>query len=116
MNVSEWREAAMRDGWDAHPLYKNESIEQATKLTNGDWVAHVIDRETYQSVSVWGPDRLQICVPANYNMLSLERRLRHCTVCDATNVDTQRYSFAGRCCAECRPEMARFYEFPGWTN
>lgn len=30
--------------------------------------------------------------------------------------DQKRYSFAGRCCPECLPEMQKKYEQPGWYN
>lgn len=114
--VLAWYNAAINDGWSVDD---NSGMGNVTDLVNSfivlrkdDWAAHCGQR----MIRVWGPDRLQIVVPAIYNMDALQNALRQCENCGATDVDTVRYSFAGRCCQNCLPEMRRIHEFAGWYN
>lgn len=119
--VRAWRDAAIADGWDATPTYETESIDRATRLRRDGWEAQVLTRDdSPQSISatvhLWGPDGLAVRTGIAYDFDKLKAGLRTCMACKATDVDTQRYSFAGRCCAACRPEMARRTEQPGWCD
>ena len=73
-------------------------------------------RKPEGSVSIWGPDSLAIAVPMPYSWDAIVAGARTCSACGKTDVDTQRFSFAGRCCAACLPEMRRQHERPGWTS
>lgn len=44
--------------------------------------------------------------------------MNKCPVCGKSiPIDKQeRYSFAGRCCPDCLPEMKKQHEYPGWYN
>ena len=125
--VADWFDAAIADGWLAEQTYKHEPLERAARLRRDGFTAQILRRSEangrkpgkwkYEAmVSLWGPDRLAINPPFPYDMTAIIAGLRTCNACGATDVETQRYSFAGRCCAECRPEMARKHEYPGWTR
>lgn len=124
-----WRDAAIADGWTAEPTYKSfgsESMESHATLRRGGFVAHAMCRTIdkvkqpwskwlYEAqISVWGPDGKAIIPPAAYNWSALVAGLRHCKPCGADDVETFRYSFAGRCCEACLPKMRAQYEWPGW--
>ncbi len=118
-----WRDAAVADGWSMRPTYQQESVERAWRLERDGFVVSGITRSPEAegdmptvSIHIWGPDGLVIKAPGVYDFAALVAGTRTCAACGATDVDTQRFSFAGRCCAACRPEMARLHEQPGWTN
>lgn len=119
-----FRNAAVADGWICKPTYgEDENMLSAASLDKDGFHMSIISCEhedtkwKYEvNISIWGPDGLAIKVPEKYDFASIQAGLRTCNVCNATDVDTQRYSFAGRCCAACRPEMARKTEYPGWCN
>lgn len=118
--VCAFRDAAVKDGWTIGPN-GNESQETWARLTRGDWVGHVLARKNvgkwkYQAeVSIWAPDKLSIIVPDIYSWEEIQAAIRTCCLCGAKDVDTQRYSFAGRCCKSCRPAAAEKYERGNWT-
>lgn len=117
-----WRLAALADGWTEEPTYKGEPVEHAARMRRDGFLAIVVARpgdartKPYGSLAAWGPDGLGLRVPVPYDWEQLRAGLRHCTACGADDVDTTRYSFAGRCCAACLPEMRRQHEKPGWTS
>lgn len=128
-----WRDCALADGWSLEPTYQHEPAEShgtiAIDTRIGMFKGHVMARPSKRGeterdwslgmgeVTVWAPDSLQIRVPLIYpGIEAIIAMTRHCNNCHADDVDTQRYSFAGRCCAACRPEMARIHERPGWTD
>lgn len=125
-----WRDLAIADGWTATPLYGHEPVDHAAKITHpSGFYGHVMTRPNKRpenerdwslgsgEVTIWAPDRLQIRVPLVYpGIEALIAATRECFNCNAKDVDTQRYSFAGRCCAKCRPEMERRHEGPGWCD
>jgi len=123
--VYAWRKAAIADGWKAEATYQTEDISRAMKLTKDGFLVQTLTRpiETNgmrkRSEAVlcgWGPDKLQVHLPVPYDMEKIRKALRRCDHCRAEDVDTQRYSFAGRCCAACLPKMKAIYEKPGWTR
>lgn len=120
-----FREAAIKDDWQAESLYPNhEDISQSTKLTKDGWVIQILARTNkpdhkfkYQvEVTIWAPDKLQILVPKVYDWNIIQQGMRRCNLCHKENVDTFRYSFAGRCCKSCLPQAQQKHEFPGWTS
>src|SRR6185312_8426260 len=119
-----FRDAAVTDGWTIAPLYITEAMDRAARLTRDGFVLQVITRDmtghfkwkAEADVSIWGPDGLCIEVPADYAWGAITAGLRTCHNCHKTDVDTERYGFAGRCCAECRPAMAAKHERPGWCD
>ena len=118
-----WRDAAIADGWTCRPTYDCESVDTAFSLEHPEgWkasgTARPGDARTLNSaeVSVWGPDGLAMPSGRTYDMAALRAGLRACAFCDATDVDTTRIGFAGRCCNVCLPEMAASIERSGWTS
>lgn len=120
-----YREAAIADGWDCEASYEIESVKRAARLTRDGWVIQILSRDNRDrtrkfnydaSVAVWAPDRLAVRARHPYSFEQLEAATRECLYCDAKDVDTVLISFAGRCCAECRPRLAKTHERPGWTN
>ena len=119
-----WREILIEDGWALEPTYRHEPLEHAWGTRKDGFLIRGLARPipgphgTYPrpDLTAWGPDGMQIILPGEYDWEEIRRAVRTCIACGKTNVDTQRYSFAGRCCADCRPEMARIHEKPGWTK
>lgn len=118
-----WCAAAVADGWTIEPTYPgHEPVETAWRLSRAGFSVQGLSRPEADrmtpcaSVHIWGPDALQIKPPPVYDWDAIVRGSRTCTACGAQDVDTQRYSFAGRCCAACRPEMARQHEQGNWTE
>ena len=136
--VVAFRDAAIADGWVHRPTYESEPEERACRLSRGGFTMQILTRSRdnevldpsrgyhhsihgkwkYEAqVNIWGPDGLCISPGSPvYDMERIKAGLRRCDACGAKDVETQRYSFAGRCCAKCRPEMAAKYEKPGWDN
>lgn len=126
--VIAWRDAAVADGWTIEPTYpKTETVDQAAKLHRDGWVALVLTRGREGSphshrwyyeaqVSVWAPDSLAVRPGDVYSWEALQAATRSCNNCNATEVKTFGYSFAGRCCEACLPAMRLQHEYPGWTR
>ena len=116
-----FREAAKADGWECSPCFGGESAESYAKLSKDGFKMHVCARTNvgkwaYQAeVSIWAPDGLAIHPPTTYNWTLIQAGVRTCNSCGATDVDTQRFSFAGRCCAACLPKMRELHEKGNWT-
>lgn len=122
-----WRDAAVADGWSIEPTYgDSESVDRAARLSRVGWMAQVITRTPIEgnrhanyycgTIHVWGPDGLAVSPGHTYDWAHLVAGLRTCSACKATDVDTERYGFAGRCCAACLPTMRARTEQPGWNN
>lgn len=121
-----WRDAAMADGWSIQPTYESESSERASTLHKEGWTAQILTRDNsglaplkylYEaSVNVWGPDGMGIIPPDVYDWEKIKAGLTTCNSCGKPGVETHRYSFAGRCCAECLPSMRKKHEYPGWAS
>lgn len=124
--VRQYVSDAVADGWTIEPTYKTESADRAAHLRRDGFVMSVIARDDRDqkgrrymfsaSVSIWGPDGMAIRPPRFYNFDEIKARVRACDHCGAKDVETVRYSFAGRCCAKCLPEMRAKYEKPGWCD
>ena len=122
--VVAFRMAAIADGWTLAPIYEHEPAESHATMSRDGFKAHVKarikqpgEKWKYETeVSLWGPDGLHIPTPEVYSMDTLVEALRVCPKCKAKDVDTVRYSFAGRCCNVCLPEMRRRHEYPGWAS
>lgn len=120
-----YRDDAIADGWRAEPLYApNEELERAAKLKRDGFVMHVISRDNTDggyrmrfevAVNVWGPDGLVVKPPRPYQgMKAIVEASQRCSHC-GNQGGTERYSFAGRCCKDCLPEMRKLHEQPGWN-
>lgn len=120
-NVRDFVALARIDGWSIEPTYSSESVDRACRLKREGFQAQVLMREMQGSwkacthISIWGPDGLAIEPPFPYDWEKIKAGVTTCGACGKTGVGTQRYSFAGRCCAGCRPEMARQHERGNWT-
>ena len=128
--VRRFMAAAIADGWDHTPTYgESEPESSACKLTRDGFVVSTISRDARAdrwghplnceaSVHAWGPSGLSIKLgswdyPGFEWFVSGQRR---CNLCKAEDVDTFRYSFAGRACAACLPKAKAEYEKPGWCD
>jgi len=130
--VVAWRDAAVADGWTLNAVYKKEPETSYGHLSKDGFTVHACCRVTeemkkrfahYSSkwkyeaqINVWGPDGLAVRAPENYNWAELVAATRKCHHCGKTDVDTVRYSFAGRCCHDCLPAMKAQHEQPGWCD
>lgn len=121
--VIHWRDAAVADGWEIRPTYDgHESQERASRLTRNGFTVSILTRVDvgkwkYEAkVNVWGPDGLMIPAGGEYDWPRLQAGLRTCPKCGASNVDTHRFSFAGRACSTCLPDLKREHERPGWDR
>lgn len=136
--VVAFRDAAIADGWTHIPTYQCEPEERASRLSKDGFTMQILTRSRdnevldpsrgyhhsvhgkwkYEAqVSIWGKDGLGVSlIGPVYDMERIKTGVRRCDSCRAEDVDTERYSFAGRCCAKCRPAMAAKYEKPGWHN
>lgn len=130
--AEQWRNSAVADGWLASPMYPNsEPSDRATRLKHPDgFVAQVLTRNNVTSppqhgpgkwkyeagVHVWGPDGLAVIAGWVYDMNQLRNGLTSCHYCKASDVPTVRVGFAGRVCSDCRTEVAKVVERPGWDN
>src|SRR3990167_2938315 len=120
-----WRDAAVADGWEIHPTYGgHESKDRACTLTRDGFKALVLTLDQlgaknwkYEAeVNLWGPDGLMIPAGIEYDWERIQAGLRRCPKCGAQDVETHRFSFAGRACEVCLPELKREHEKPGWTR
>jgi len=134
--------AAIADGWSIEPTYESENVMRAGTLKKAagegnEWHLTYINRPEMTCyndpefkklfggrIHMWGPDGLAIPIDekdtenGGYDWTALQAALRTCGYCHATNVETTRISFAGRCCLACRndKELTRKVEYPGWTR
>jgi hypothetical protein len=116
-DVFKWRDDAIVDGWSIEPSYPgHEHIERAARLQKAGYTASIITREDWHSINIWGPDGLAIQVSIPYSMDAIILGMSVCSNCGTHGVDTVGFSFAGRCCYECLPEMRKKHEYPGWYN
>jgi hypothetical protein len=124
-----YRDAAVANGWSIKPTYEeHEPVTSAASLDKDGFhmsiLARTNDLKLYPNVkrlydidiSIWGPDGLAINPPLHYDMEAIRKGVRICSHCGKTDVDTVRYSFAGRCCKECLPAMRAKYEQSGWCD
>lgn len=128
-HVQKFRDDAVKDGWSIKPTYSShESVESASSLSKNGFSMLILTRthdlnkypnvnNLYEvDISIWGPDELAIEVPDRYDMQKIIDGMRFCKQCGKTDVDTFRYSFAGRCCKDCLPALREEYEQPGWCD
>ena len=122
-----FRDAAVADGWSIKPTYQSEPVERASHLKKDGFMMSMLTRSEatgkmpgkwkYEAdICIWGPDGLTIGAPEKYDFATIQAGMTTCNSCGKTGVETQRYSFAGRCCAACRPAMAKKHEYAGWTD
>lgn len=125
-DVRAWVEAARKDGWAISATYSSESVERAAKLEREGWNALAIMRpqgldgtwpvKDCASLSVWGPDGLQINVPSSYSWKACQEALSLCNVCGQKSKDVERASFAGRYCNACHKKEAPNLYYRGWAD
>ena len=115
-------EAMKADGWDSAPTYASEPESRHATLWKDGFSAHAkmrtkVGKWKYEAqISIWGPDGLHFRPWQEYSMERLIAAIRTCSMCGATDVETVRFSFAGRCCKPCLPEVKKKHEFPGWDR
>lgn len=125
--VALWIADAVADGWSMRPTYSSEPVERAITLDRDGYRIMAINRSesngkkpgnwySESKINIWGPDGLTIPPPQFYDFAKIAKFVTHCSVCKTDGVKTVRYSFAGRCCEKCLPEMRAKHERPGWCD
>jgi hypothetical protein len=115
-----FRTALVADGWSVKQNDKTD--DTYTSHYKDGWCVQILSRNNVgkwkheASVNAWGPDGMSVKVPTVYNFEAMKAGLRRCGLCNAEGVDTQRYSFAGRCCAKCIDGARAKFEKPGWCD
>lgn len=113
---------AVADGWTLEQTYDSEPSMRACKLKREGFVISVITRKNvgkwkYEAnIHAWAPDKLAVIVPAVYSWDAFKDSQTTCNLCLKAGVETQRYSFAGRCCADCIEQARKDHEQPGWCD
>jgi hypothetical protein len=118
-----YRAAAVADGWSIAPTYNTEAVDRASTLHKDGYRMSILSRDStvgpkwrYEaSIAIWGPDGMVIKAPEQYDWGFIQGGSRRCNVCGAEDVETARFSFAGRCCEVCLPEMRAKHERGNWT-
>lgn len=127
-----WRDAAVADGWTITPTYENESVDTAFHLAhaNGFKISGCARPDTksypprpvqpsggYYTLAGWDDRGIGFDpFPAVYSLAALVALTRHCPICGADDVDTNRVGFADRACATCTPGLRAKIETPGWCD
>ena len=92
--VQKFRDDAVKDGWSIKPTYPpHESVESASSLSKDGFSMLILTRthdlKLYPNVnnlyeveiSIWGPDRLAIEPPREYDMQKIIDGMRFCKHC-----------------------------------
>lgn len=126
--ASQYRADALADGWTSEPLSKWESEDTWSRLHRDEFTLQIVARfprprsdhsmeikKPEGAVHAWGPDGLALKIGYQYSWDEIQAGLTICNECGAHG-ETFRFSFAGRCCAACLPEMKKKHEYPAWAN
>lgn len=112
--VNGWREALAADGWSLRPTYDgHEPLEHAWSATRDGFRISGLARpipgrdgsKPKPDLNAWGPDGAAIDLPVEYNFDAIKASLLRCGECGKEPVETKRYAFANRCCADCAPKF-----------
>lgn len=121
--VTEWRDAAIADGWSHAPTYpRHEDEGRACTLNRDGYTAMILTRDDTDrfkgvyGISLWCPRGMALAVPKQYSFETLERNRRLCSECKQLSDDIRHVAFANRVCAACEPAARKKYEYPGWNN
>ena len=111
-----WIESCVGDGWSKLSVYPFSSSE-TVKLERDGFVIHVYDQHSLGggSVAAWGPDKLCLELPDEYDWEAIQAAVSLCSECDYIGV-TVRLGFAQRVCPKCRARLIDKYEYPGWCS
>lgn len=114
----EYRAAAQLDDWDLRPKNTNYPHHKAAVLKRDGYVMEIIVLEKLEKadVIILGPDGLAIKPPPKYDWRAIKAGMDTCNVCGNSGVDVYKFSFAGRCCEKCLPNMQERHEYPGWDK
>lgn len=111
--VHRWREALAADGWSVVPTYGHEPVEHAWSASRDGFKIMGLARPIpgkdgtcpQPDLHAWGPDGAAIELPDEYDFENMKARMGRCDQCGKEPVETKRYAFANRCCAECGPKL-----------
>lgn len=107
-DIKTFKDAAIADGW----TICEQPNDNLIKLTKDEFIMFCLSSD----IMIWGPDRLAVDPPSEYNFQELVKNLRKCSYCGKEDVFTSRVGFAGRCCNECLPAKRKELEYPGWCD
>ena len=119
MILDEWREALLEDGWDVEAIYGNRCYPDVSLQFERDgWKIHIY-RHTdsmAEDIMAFGPDRLGVTLPKEYDFGQMEANLLLCDRCGEYVQMTVRLGFGERVCIPCRAEHLSEVEYPGWNS
>lgn len=134
----EYLKDVLEDGWvyetgkskesNAHWLYLGESPTNreftmcipkvVSRFREGkelnEWYKE--DANSFDLISIWARDGLQIVIPEKYSFKELKKNLKRCMECNELVDEVVRIGFAGRYCKKCEPELRPKIEHNGWTE
>ena len=133
--VVDFRDAMAKDGWQLSATYDTEPADSAITANREGFTVSMLSRDyekmkelfpwmknsqpkrRYEcSISIWGPDGMCIKTPASYDWSAIKAGITTCHHCGKTGVETMRYGFASRACADCLPALKAEHEKPGWCD
>lgn len=117
-HVLNWRDQAMQDGWSSRPTYGSHEPETSAFTLEKDGFSIMgYARIRFDcSLHGWGPDKLSIVVPNEYNFLKLKENMLLCQECNNYVNHVQRVAFCNRVCDSCFDYARKKYEYSGWCD
>jgi len=119
---AKWIESCVADNWEKLPIYPgSETQSECMKLEKDGFIIHVYSyysiwaEEELNSISAWGPDKLALELPEEYDWDVMQANLNLCSMCGAKG-PTVSLGFAYRVCKQCRIDNVARVEYPGWCN
>ena len=104
-------ESCTADGWEVL-----EADGHFTKLGREGYIMHVYSKSIHgESVSAWGPDKLALELPEEYDWEAMQANVNLCSMCGKVG-PMVRLGFAGRVCKQCRIENVARVEYLGWCS
>ena len=108
-----WIESCTADGWEKETPYCGSST---VRLTRDGYIVIVGEDHLGDGpIFGYGPDKLCLELPDEYNWGAIQAAVTHCSECPYIG-PTVRLGFAKRVCKECRVRLIDKYEYPGWCN
>lgn len=97
-----WRNAALEDGWVLIPKFPGVPWKQACTLHREGFVTLCVTRNgPGDTLTIWGPDGLQVPTPNPYNWKEMMTGLNICLFCGNETEDPRKLGDGGRACPDC---------------
>ena len=118
MNLDEWRDALIADGWDVEAIRGEYRPDVSLRFKRDVWQIELYRRcdSMAQDIMCWGPDRLALKLPESYNFAQMEDNLLLCGRCGEYVEEITRLGFSERVCRLCWGLYLAEVEYPGWAG